>query len=198
MMVAVRASVLIGSLLTVAVVALALWPHDSAAPVADPCGATTAKPSTSGLVAAGQATICLLNRERTRRGLPPLRLNDLLSAASAEHSQDMVRLRYFEHTAPDGRSVGDRLRAVGYSAGVSSSAGENIAWGVGPESTPAAIVGVWMHSPGHREDILRPSFTEVGIGIAIGAPEVPEAEQAESATYTTDFGGVVDPSLPNG
>jgi len=91
-----------------------------------------------------------------------------------------------------------RLRAVGYSRGVSASTGENIAYGFGAASTPAAIVRIWMNSPSHREDILRPAFTEIGIGIAPGAPELPDAKQADSATYTTDFGGVVDPSLGNG
>jgi uncharacterized protein YkwD len=155
-------------------------------------------PSETGLDAAGQATVCLLNRERTQRGLPALRINQLLSAASLEHSRDMVERRYFEHTTPDGRNVGDRLRAIGYSRGVSASAGENIAYGFGAKSTPESIVQTWMHSPGHRADILRPAFTEIGIGITAGAPELPPAKQADSATYTTDFGGVVDPSLPNG
>lgn len=150
------------------------------------------------MAAAGQATICLVNRERTQRGLPPLRQNGLLTAASAEHSQDMVRRDYFEHTTPDGHTLGDRLRAIGYARGVSASAGENIAYGVGFRSTPAHIVDSWMHSPGHRADILRPSFTEIGIGIALGAPEVPDRDKEDSATYTTDFGGVVDPSLPSG
>jgi uncharacterized protein YkwD len=178
-------------------VAFALWPRESSAP-AGPCGATALRPSTTGLAPAGQATICLLNRERTQRGLPSLRVNELLSAASLEHSQDMVVRRYFEHTTPDGRSVGDRLRAIGYARGVSASAGENIAYGFGKESTPDSIVRIWMNSPGHRADILRPAFTEIGIGIATGAPELPAQKQADSATYTTDFGGVLDPSLPNG
>jgi uncharacterized protein YkwD len=184
-------------LLTIAAAAFALWPRDTRRP-AGPCGVTDLRPSTTGLDAAGQATLCLLNRERTQRGLQPLRINQLLAAASLAHSQDMVRQRYFEHTSPDGRSVGDRLRAIGYSRGVSASAGENIAYGFGATATPAAIVRIWMNSPGHRADILRAAFTEIGIGIAIGAPELPAEKQADSATYTTDFGGILDPSLPNG
>lgn len=180
-----------------AAVAFALWPSGSEAP-RDPCGATRGKVSTIGTAAAGATTICLINRERTQRGLPPLRENALLSAASLEHSRDMVEQRYFEHTSPDGRTVGDRLRAIGYARGVTASAGENIAYGYSRESTPAAIVTLWMQSPGHREDILRPSFTEIGIGIAQGAPDLPDYKQSDSATYTTDFGGVADPSLPTG
>jgi uncharacterized protein YkwD len=192
-----RPGVVIISVVALAAAGVALWPRD-AHTTPDPCGPTTASPADVGLAAAKQATLCLVNRERTTRGLPPLRENGLLSAASLEHSRDMVRVGYFEHTSADGRSVGDRLRAIGYSRGFSASAGENIAYGVGRKATPAAIVRAWMHSPGHRADILRPAFTEIGIGIALGAPEVPGAEQNESATYTTDFGGVVDPSLPNG
>jgi uncharacterized protein YkwD len=187
----------IAGVLLVAAATYALWPRDSNHRL-DPCGAVDERPQQSGLQAASDATVCLVNRERTSRGLPALRENSLLSQASKEHSDEMVRINYFEHTSPDGRSVGDRLRAVGYSRGFSASGGENIAYGVGGKGTPASIVKAWMHSPGHRADILRPAFTEIGIGIALGAPEVPRGVQGESATYTTDFGGVVDPSLPNG
>jgi uncharacterized protein YkwD len=194
----VRPPVLIVSLLTLAIAAFALWPEAEPAPPRDPCGPTTVRPTEASLVGAGQATICLVNRERAKHGLPALRESALLSAASREHSEDMVKRGYFEHTAPDGRTVGDRLRAIGYARGVSASAGENIAYGVGTEATPESIVRAWMHSQGHREDILRSAFTEIGIGIALGAPEVEERKQGRSATYTTDFGGVLDPSLPSG
>ena len=182
------------SVLTLAAATFAAWPRGSETRAPDPCGATSAKPAEIGLVAAGRSTLCLVNRARTQRGLTPLRENGVLSAASLEHSGDMVRGHYFEHTSPDGRSVGDRLRAVGYSRGFSASAGENIAFGVGAKSTPASIVDAWMRSPGHRADILRPAFTEIGVGIALGVP----SGKTDGATYTTDFGGVVDPSLPQG
>jgi uncharacterized protein YkwD len=196
-LVGVRTAAAIVSALTFAAAAVVLWPRADDGR-SDPCGATRAKPSVVGTMAAGQTTLCLLNRERARRGLPALRENALLDAASLAHAQDMVRRRYFEHTTPDGRDVRARLRAVGYSRGISASTGENIAYGFGDASTPAAIVRIWMNSPSHREDILRPAFTEIGIGIATGAPELPESKQADSATYTTDFGGVVDPALGNG
>ena len=192
-----RALVVLATVLTVAGATVALWPrNDSPAP--DPCGATRATPAQVGIAAAAQATLCLLNRERASRGLTALRENSLLSAAAAAHSRDMVRGGYFEHTSADGRTVQDRLRASGYVRGGSASTGENIAYAVGAKSAPAAIVRLWMNSTGHREDILRPAFTEIGIGIALGAPGVDRSKQADSATYTTDFGGVFDPSLPSG
>jgi uncharacterized protein YkwD len=191
------AAIFVVSALTLGAVVYALAPRNSKSP-SDPCGPADGKPSQIGVAAAGQTTLCLLNRQRTDHGLPPLRENGLLSAASLQHSQDMVQRNYFEHTTPDGRTVGDRLRALGYARGTTASSGENIAYGYGHESTPAAIVDLWMHSPGHRADILRPSFTEIGIGIAAGAPVLSGPKQSDSATYTTDFGGVFDPSLPNG
>ena len=192
-----RPGVLAVSLVLAAAAVFALWPRADAGK-ADPCGQTDARPSEIGLDAAGQVTVCLLNRERTQRGLRPLGLNALLSSASLAHSEDMVKRDYFEHATPDGRSVVDRLRALGYARGGAASTGENIAYGVGDKSTPASIVRTWMNSPGHRADILRPTFTEIGIGIALGAPEVAASKSSNGATYTTDFGGVVDPSLPSG
>ena len=188
---------LIALVIVLAGAAFVAWPRESH-PRTDACGPVDQEPQEIGLQAAGQATLCLLNRERTERGLPPLNENGLLDAASLEHSQDMVRINYFEHTSVDGRTVADRLRAEGYQRGVTASGGENIAYGVGREATPAAIVDAWMHSPGHRADILRSTFTDIGIGIALGAPEVSLDDQKLAATYTTDFGGVFDPSLPNG
>lgn len=192
-----RPPVLVFVVLALVVAGVALWPRDTGR-TPDPCGPIDRAPADVGVDAAGQATLCLLNRERTSRGLPALRVNALLSQASLAHSRDMVRLNFFEHTSADGRSVGDRLRAIGYSRGVSASAGENIAYGVGRKATPESIVRAWMRSEGHRADILRPSFTEIGIGVALGAPEVNADEQSKAATYTTDFGGVPDPTLPNG
>lgn len=180
-----------------ALTAFALWPRDSATRV-DACGPVDEKPTESSIEAAAQTTVCLLNRERTTRGLAAFRENGILDATSVEHSQDMVKAGYFEHTSPDGRTVQDRLRAAGYARGVNASSGENIAYGVGQKATPAAIVRIWMHSPPHRADILRPAFTEIGIGVVLGAPGVAGSKQRDSATYTTDFGGVPDASLPNG
>lgn len=181
-----------------AAAAVALWPR-SDKPVASPCGPTSSTPAQIGIASAGAATVCLLNQERASHGLPAFTENGLLAQAAGEHSADMVRRAYFEHTAPDGRTVQDRIRATGYAAGGSASTGENIEWGLGSKATPAAIVDKWLHSPPHRADILRPAFTEIGIGIALGAPEVPgRANGKDGATYTTDFGGVFDPSLGSG
>jgi uncharacterized protein YkwD len=45
-----------------------------------------------------------------------------------------------------------------------------------------------MHSPGHRENVLRATFTEIGIGVSFGVPK-PRAGTGPGATYVTTFGG---------
>lgn len=161
------------------------------------CGATLSEPRDTGVAAASAAILCLLNAERAKRGLPLLADNPLLARVAEGHSADMVARRFFEHDSPEGATPQDRLRAAGYARGTSRSTGENIAWGRGGKGTPAAIVEQWMNSPPHRVEILRPAFREVGVGIALGVPSA-SGRRDEGATYTTNFGGVVDDSLAPG
>ena len=131
-----------------------------------------------------RATLCVLNAERARHRLRPLRLNRKLSAAARVHSRAMARHRFFSHTSLDGATFVDRIRSTGYLAGVRSWAvGENIAYGSGSRSSPRSIGTAWMNSPPHRANILSRSFREVGIGLAGGTPV-----GGGGATYTTDFG----------
>ncbi|MFF5497201.1 CAP domain-containing protein [Streptomyces aquilus] len=102
------------------------------------------------------------NRERTRRGLPPLTVDPRLTAAAQAHSTDMVARAFYSHTSPDGSEPWDRAAAAGASR---RSIGENIACG---QRSPAEVVEGWMNSPGHRANILEPDFTHIGIGFAGG------------------------------
>jgi uncharacterized protein YkwD len=151
------------------------------APAAAACHGSAAHPASARISTVNKATLCLLNVERTKRGLAPLHENSKLDKASVGHSRDMVRRKYFEHG-----DFAARIKASGYLSGaVSYGIGENIAWGGGSYSTPRSIVSMWMHSPGHKANILSRSFKDIGIGIARGAPE---NGQHDAATYTTDFG----------
>jgi uncharacterized protein YkwD len=146
------------------------------------CTGANARPTPDRVAAPAGATLCLLNRERVQHGLRPLRSNALLALGAQRHSRDMVRHNFFAH----GDLIG-RLTRAGYFRGRRSwTVGENIAWGSGPQSTPRAIVWRWMHSAGHRANILNGRFREIGVGLVAGAP-VPNVRGA--ATYTTDFGG---------
>jgi uncharacterized protein YkwD len=148
------------------------------------CSASHATVRAAAIRRSRDATLCLLNRVRARRGLPPLRLNRKLARAARRHSRDMVRHRYFAHNSRNGRSPFERMRATHYvPRNASWWLGENIGWGSGSLSEPAAMVRAWMHSPPHRANILSRHFRDIGIGIVVGAPV-----GGAGATYTTDFG----------
>ncbi len=143
------------------------------------CRHTGVAPDAAHIAQARQATLCLLNAERRAHRLRSLRENPELDRASVAHSRFMVRARYFEH----GNFMA-RITKVGYLRNAGAWAvGENIAWGGGSLATPASIVDMWMHSPGHRANILSRSYSETGIGIFGGTPQ-----GVTGGTYTTDFG----------
>jgi uncharacterized protein YkwD len=150
-----------------------------------PCENTGAAPDAGNVAAVRAAVLCLHNQERSARGLKPLRENARLRRAAEGHSADMVANRYFAHDAP-GSDMVDRILRTGYARGAAWSLGENIAYGTGELATAAEIHRAWMRSPGHRANIVRRRFREIGIGIALGAP-VRDAE-GDGATYTADFG----------
>ena len=150
------------------------------------CENVTARAGQVPESALAASTVCLLNVERSQRGLRALRVNGRLSAAAQQHTGDMVRRRYFSHTSRSGSGMGDRIRRQGYLSGARSwMIGENLAWGSGERSTPRSIVRAWMNSPGHRRNILTGRFREIGIGVVDQAP-VRTANRG--ATYTTTFG----------
>jgi uncharacterized protein YkwD len=148
---------------------------------ASACQGGDAEPTAVSLDVSERATFCLINRERTTRGIRALRRNSRLDLASARHARAMAARDFFEH----GNFVG-RIRTANYLRGARGwRLGENIAWGSGVLSAPAEIVDAWMHSPGHRANILNRGFREIGIGIARGTPN---RSYDDGATYATDFG----------
>jgi uncharacterized protein YkwD len=149
------------------------------------CAHSHAVPRRGNLAQVRHATLCLLNVQRRRHGLRPLRANHRLAAAARYHNRDMVARRYFAHTSPTGDTVVSRIRRTGYMGGRRCTVGENLAWGIGPSSTAASIMSGWMHSPEHRDNILYPGFREIGIHID---PGLPVPSPARGATFATDFG----------
>lgn len=157
-------------------------PTASAATV---CASADGVPARAATVSLANAALCLVNQERTSRGLRPLKSNRRLAKAALAHARDMVRRGYFAHESLSGSDFVDRIRRTGYISRRSfPSLGEDLAFGSGQLGTPRAIVDGWMASPGHRANILNPKFREAGIGVAIGDPGAGE----EGATYTLTFG----------
>jgi uncharacterized protein YkwD len=101
------------------------------------------------------AVVCLINQQRTSRHLPPLRASLLLDHSAQNWTNAMVSSDVFSH----GTNFAARISAVGY---VWRSAGENIATGF---RTPAGVVRAWMASTGHCQNILNPTYANVGTGV---------------------------------
>ncbi|MFJ3231050.1 sigma-70 family RNA polymerase sigma factor [Streptomyces sp. NPDC086787] len=121
---------------------------------------TTTQSAPAGTV--GQV-IALVNKERSAAGCGPVTDNSQLRDAAQKHSDDMAARGFFDHTNPDGKGPGERITAAGYRW---STYGENIAAG---QQTPASVMDAWMHSSGHRANILNCSFKELGVGVHNGS-----------------------------
>lgn len=134
--------------------------------------------STAQLSSPEASLLARMNAVRAQHGLRPLRADAHLESAARFHSREMLDSGVFAHGAFSARM--GRFDVTGHLAG------ENIAWGSGELGTPAEIVDGWMHSPGHRANILNGAFSQIGIGIADGAPE---AGVRDAGTYVTDFTG---------
>jgi len=102
----------------------------------------------------------LVNIERQKAGVHPLKLDPALTRGARAKSQDMADNRYFSHTSPTYGSFGSMLKAFGIRY---RYAGENIASGY---RTPEAAVKGWMNSSGHRANILSSKFNKMGVGYA--------------------------------
>jgi uncharacterized protein YkwD len=172
-----------GAAVAAAAMAVLLFSVPSAS-AAGACSAANASASQASKRALVRATLCVLNAQRARHNLRPLRLNHKLSRAAQRHSRAMARKRFFSHTSLSGASFVDRIRSTGYLSGARSwTVGENIAYGSGGRSSPRSIGSAWMNSPPHRANILSGSFRSIGIGVASGTPV-----GSGGGTYTTDFG----------
>ncbi|MBO4913654.1 MAG: hypothetical protein J5449_00470 [Oscillospiraceae bacterium] len=100
----------------------------------------------------------LVNIEREKAGLAPLELDAELSRVARMKSQDMHDRGYFDHNSPTYGTPYQLMKSQGVRYNV---AGENIAMGY---RTPEAVVSAWMVSPGHRANILKASYTKIGVG----------------------------------
>jgi uncharacterized protein YkwD len=135
------------------------------------------QPATRGipvnLTGVESAIVDLTNDIRRRNGLSMLLEDGMCRDAARGHSADMLNRNYFSHTGPEGRTLKERLPA-NLSA---SQWGENIWTGRGYDPGQARylaqmIMDGWMKSPGHRENILTPGYTHLGVGVMAKNQEI--------------------------
>jgi uncharacterized protein YkwD len=100
-----------------------------------------------------------VNSSRAANGLRPLRLDLRLRTAARAHSVEMLRRNSFTHGNFAARMAAFHIR---------SSAGENLAWGSGSYASPQTVISEWLRSPEHRANLLRATYTRIGIGLARG------------------------------
>jgi len=136
---------------------------------------------------ARDAIMCLVNKERDKAGLRELDRDKKLQKAAQRHTDQMDGTGCFDHECGGEAGLDSRLRGVGYLVnGLTQWAyGENIAWGMEKLGTPESIVNAWMHSSGHRQNILSNDFREIGVGFSVGTPG---GGHQPGGIYTTDFG----------
>jgi uncharacterized protein YkwD len=109
----------------------------------------------AGTARPGSALLREMNRVRVEHGLGRLTADTHLEHAARAHSREMLGSNVFEHGAFGSRML--QFKVTG------RLAGENLAWGTGARGTAQGIVLAWLASPEHRANLLRPSFTRVGI-----------------------------------
>jgi uncharacterized YkwD family protein len=114
-----------------------------------------------------QKVVQLVNVERQKAGLQPLKLDSEISNVARAKSKDMANNNYFAHQSPTYGSAGDMLTKFGIRW---SAWGENIASG---QRTPESVVTAWMNSEGHRANIMSPNFSRIGVGYVTNSGGTP-------------------------
>lgn len=129
-------------------------------------GTALGQPSPTAYDSLAVALLEQSNSARQRNGLPPLSHDPLLATAATAHAREMSELGYFDHVSPiaANATLGRRVANAGSPL---VEVGENLARlaGVSADSIPARVVQGWLDSPGHRLNLLNPSFNRVGFGL---------------------------------
>ncbi len=84
--------------------------------------------------------------------------NAKLTSAATAKANDLFEKQYFEHVSPTGESAADLVIAEGYNYRI---VGENLA--LGDFKSEKELVDAWMASEGHRENILKKDYQEIGV-----------------------------------
>ncbi|KXN65618.1 PR-1-like protein [Conidiobolus coronatus NRRL 28638] len=100
-----------------------------------------------------------LNKIRAKVGAPPLKLSHKLTQAAQKHSDDQAQMHNMSHTGSDGSSPTQRIHRSGISGGAT---GENVAWN---QRDWSVANEVWVHSPGHYQNMIDKDFKYVGFGV---------------------------------
>jgi uncharacterized protein YkwD len=126
------------------------------------------------LTATEMQVVELINQERKKQDLAPLAVSPVLTKVARAHSANMAKHNKLEHVLDD-KTPFQRIKAEGY---FYNHAGENVAVGMGDFPVPKVVEG-WMNSKLHRDNILKPEYTETGLGVFV--------DEAGNTWYTQVF-----------
>lgn len=129
---------------------------------------------------AEQALFDDANRERAKEDLPPLKWNPLLATAARHHAELMAQHSAISHQFPGEPALVQRIAAMGARF---SSVAENIAAG----QDAGDIHYGWMHSPGHRANILDPKFTALGVAVVEARGRIFAVQDFSAAVAELNF-----------
>lgn len=146
------------------------------APVITATKTSSTTTADTGFATAIQQIFYYTNLERQQAHLQPLTLNDKLTAVADNYVGLMVKENEFSHEI-NGQTLPMRFSAAGYTWRYIA---ENIAASSDLDGK-TAVENEWMHSPGHRANILNKNYTEIGIGIAY-------SKKLNLYYYCQDFG----------
>lgn len=107
-----------------------------------------------------QSALAEVNAFRAKNGRVALVLDERLSRAAAAQSKDQARRGSGGHYGSDGSKPMDRAARAGFHAKIAS---ENIAAG---QKSFSDAMRFWEGSSGHRENLLRPNVTAIGVAMA--------------------------------
>lgn len=142
--------------------------QEAAAEEYTPSAPTKAREATTCLTAEeadrmADQVVQLVNLERVAEEMPPVTMNDKLAKIAGDYACRMIEEGFFGHRNPiTGHDQADRAVAGKYAY---YAIGENLAVG---QQTPAEVMKEWMESPAHRDAILDPTWTEIGVAVRLG------------------------------
>ena len=165
------------------------------AAVALAVGPTSLAESRSATLA--RSIVHQINSVRREHGLAPLVLSTKLSAAARQHTDEMGSEGYFAHESVDHSALWKRVERWYPSTGCYWTVGENLLWR-SPDVSPSDVVTMWMSSPGHRANLLSPSWREIGVA-AVRFDSAPGTYGDQPVTIVTaDFGARGCRPVPRG
>src|SRR5216683_5249929 len=106
-----------------------------------------------------------VNRERAARELPLLKWDESLARAARKHAELMAEQDLLEHQVPGEADLATRAQEEG-------ARFSHITENIGMAAYAGGFHDGWMHSPGHRANILDAAIDSIGIAVVEGGEQL--------------------------